>query len=65
MKKFLIAVVIIIVIVLAFLYLEPAKRESIDQSADTTESITKDLDSVDVGGLDADFNSLDEDINSL
>ncbi len=35
------------------------------QASDTTASITADLDVIDIGSADADFNSLNQDINSL
>lgn len=71
MKKLLIVIVLIILVIVGILYFGApdtvTKPESaIDQSADTTESIDADLSTIDVDGeLDADFKSLDADINSL
>ena len=71
MKKILIVIILIILVVVGLLYFAapetptPAGTE-IDQSADTTESIDADLNTVDVGAeFEADFQSLDTDINSL
>ncbi len=65
MKKFLIVVVIVVFAILALVYWGPAGEVSLDPSDDTTSGIEKDLGSIEVGELDADFDSLDGDINSL
>lgn len=69
MKKILLAIVVVIIIVAVLIYgkpsVAPTTDVSIDQTVDTTESITSDIDAVDIGDLDADFNALDKDINSL
>jgi len=69
MKKILLAIVVVIIIAAVLIYGKPAvapiKDASIDQTVDTTESITSDIDAVNIGNLDADFNALDKDINSL
>ena len=71
MKKILIVIILIILVVVGLLYFgapetpTPAST-AVDQSADTTESIDADLNTVDVGAeFEADFQSLDTDINSL
>lgn len=76
MKKLLIALVLLAIVVFGVMYfgkptaIEPATPADATATTevpdDTTTAITQDLDSVQVeGNLDADFNALDADINSL
>jgi len=69
MKKILLGIVVIAIIVAVLISGKTAEAPVtdvvIDQSVDTTESISGDVESLDIGSLDADFNALDADINSL
>lgn len=71
MNKFVIAAAIAILAVLAFFYWKPGADAPLSpettpvQSADTAQSIAEDAASLDIGELDADFDSLNSDINSL
>ncbi|MDO8482492.1 MAG: hypothetical protein Q7S86_01575 [bacterium] len=73
MKKIIIVIVIILLVIVGILYFgapdtatQLQTETAIDQSADTTASIDADLNTVNIDGdLDADFKSLDADINSL
>ena len=68
MKKLVFAIVIVILIVAALLFWKPMNREGADlpESADTTENIEEDIAAIDVEGeFEADFESLEGDINSL
>lgn len=71
MKKLLIVIIVILLVIAGILYFgapdtATQPETAIDQSADTTASIDADLNTVDIDGeFDADFKSLDADINTL
>ena len=69
MKKTLWIVVILVVLVVAFLALKSKAPEvsapTADQASDVTSAITNDLGSIDIGGIDQEFKSIDDELNSL
>lgn len=74
MKKIIIFIIIVGVVVWAIMrFGVPATPSETSNEAagtvptdiDTTESITEDVDSVDVGDLDADFQVIDADLQTL
>lgn len=76
MRNLLIVIVVLVVLALAFLYFKPAVAPAPatetplaeENSADTVENITEDLESAGSeidADLDADFQALDQDIQSL
>ena len=69
MKKFTIAIVCFVIIAAAIWFFQsptpanaPAEQTA---SEDTTASINAELQSIDIGNVDEDFNSIDKDINTL
>lgn len=66
MKKYLIAIIIIAVAaIVVFWWWSKNKAETpIDSSADS-EEINQDLNKVEVNDLDAEFNTIDQDLNNL
>lgn len=71
MKKLIIVIIVILLIIVGILNFGAPDtvtqpESAIDQSADTTASIDADLGTIGADdSLEADFNSLDADINSL
>ena len=68
MKKILTFIVMVIVIVLAYLFFRsPAKAPEAPETlgSDKTNVITSDLEQVDIGDLDKEFQTIDQDLQSL
>lgn len=70
MKKLIIAIVIIICAAVVFVYFQPAPAAAPVQTvetvaADSTAGIDADLQSIDTGNFDTDFESVNKDINGL
>ena len=70
MKKIIIAIVVIILLVLGYSYLTPSKKPApanvSSVAPDSTEMIDQNLAAVSVGaGMDEDFNSISQSIDTL
>lgn len=70
-KNILIIAVAVVVIALAGWlwyqkgYAPATEQETSQEQSDTTSSIQADLEALDLGDLDAEFESIDQDLNSL
>ena len=67
-KNILIGIVVIAVILVGvwiFLQQGTETQQESQAPADTTSSIQADLDALDLGDVDAEFESIDQDLNSL
>lgn len=71
-NKIIFLIVIIVLAVLGYVYQDklgtyftPTTKVEITVPADTTEVINTEVQSIDIGDLDADFKAIDTDINSL
>ena len=69
MKKTLWIIVVLVVLVAAFFALKYKAPEvsapTADQANDTASAITNDLGSIDIGDIDQEFKSIDDELNSL
>ena len=71
-NKIIILIVIIVLAVLGYVYQDklmtyfgPATKVEITVPGDTTEVINTEVQNIDIGDLDSDFESIDNDINTL
>lgn len=71
-NKIIFLIVIIVLAVLGYVYQDklgtyftPTTKVEITVPADTTEVINTEVQSIDIGDLNADFKAIDTDINSL
>ena len=71
-NKIIFFIVIIVLAVLGYVYQDkletyfvPTTNVEITVPSDTTEVINADVQSIDIGDLNADFESIDKDINTL
>lgn len=64
MKKILLIVVLLVIVVIAVNWLS-GSSPSTSLQADSTETIAKELEAVDLGDLDSEFQTVNSDLNTL